>query len=283
MMRRMALCVILTALLAHAPAVLAQESVTDHLFTAQEWQAKGNLEAARRSLQDALRLQPDDAFALIRLAQVDAASGDLKAAEAGLERVLARSPKNLLALNWLGHVQLAQGLPASAENAYRRTLGVDPDNAWAQLGLAACRLAQGDDAGARPHLAKAQAGATQDAELHLALGDTFMRLNLLVNARMELERSLEINPRGVRALVLAGEVYERMGFESLALNAWRQALELDPGEAPARFALVAVLGRQGDHALASGRKDEALRVWRAALSYEPGNAGILERLRGLSK
>lgn len=260
---------------------MAAESAMDYLFTAQEWQAKGNLEAARRSLQDAQRVQPDDVFTRIRLAQIDAADGDLKGAQSGLEQVLAGSPKNLLALNWLGHVMLAQGLPASADAAYGRVLAVEQSNGWALLGMAACRLAQGDDAGAALFLPKAQAAASQDAELHLALGETFSRLHLPVNARLELERSLEINPRGVRALTLAGEVYERLGLSSLALSAWRQALELDPAAASARFALVAVLGRQGDRALAEGRKDEAVRTWRSALSYDPTNQQVQARLRAL--
>ena len=133
----------------------------------------------------------------------------------------------------------------------------------------------------RAFLAKAQSLAGEDAELHLALGECFWRLNLLTNARLELERSLELNPRGNRALDLAGEVYERLGLESLALDAWRQSLALDPGDARARVDLLVILGRQASTALASGDKSKAVLLWRIMLSYDPQNPEAMGSLRSL--
>ena len=268
-------------LLAAWPAWAGQD-IMDSLFTSQEWQAKGNLEAAKRSVQEALSLEPDNHFARIRLAQIEATAGDLKTAQAGLGQVLQADPDNLLALTWMGHILLAQGLTEQAEASYQRAVKLDPANGWALLGTAACRLALGQDQEAAGFLAKAQSAAGEDADLHLALGESFSRLDLLTNARLELERSLELNPRGNRALDSAGEVYERLGLESLALDAWRQSLALTPEDARARFALLVILGRQASKALVGGDKVEAVRIWRTMLSYDPQNLeamGSLRRLR----
>ena len=259
----------------------AQQDEMNLLFTAQEWQAKGNLEAARRAVQEALSLEPENPFARIRLAQIDAVSGQLQAALNGLDQALRLDPSNLLALLWRGHVLLADGKLADAEASYRRVAELDPGNGWANLGTAACLLAKDQATQALPLLSKSHSLAGEDADLHLALGDTFSRLGLPANARMELERSLEINPRGLRALVLAGEVYLKIGLEGLAMNAWRQALALDPACGPARVDLVFALGRQAGRARAEGRKEEAVRTWRTMLSYDPLNSEALSALRSL--
>ena len=224
-------------------AVALDQSVLDDLFTAQEWQTKGNLAASRLSLEKALRTQPGNIFASVRLAQVDALSGDLDGSLARLTSVLTQEPENLLALRWKGHVLLAKGQTAQAAASYSRILKLDPDNGWAWLGVAACLLDQatpeaGRDAAAA--LDKAQAHAGEDADLHLALGDAFARLHLLVNARLELERTLDLRARDTQALVLAGEVYLRLGLRGLALESWRQALVLDPamGQAKANLLLL---------------------------------------------
>jgi tetratricopeptide (TPR) repeat protein len=257
--------------------------VMDQLFLSQEWQAKNNLEASRRAVEDALDLDPADSFARIRLAQIDAAAGNVRAALEGLDRVLADDPKNLLALNWRGHLLLWSDDPEAARRSYDRVLSLDPANGWANLGVAATLLARGGRREAAPFLARAQALAGEDAELHLALGDTFSRLGLLANARLELERCLEQNPRGTRALVAAGEVYRKMGQEGLAQDAWRQALALDPADARARFAMLATLSRQAERAAAAGNTAEAVRLWRTMLGYEPLNQTALERLRALPR
>jgi tetratricopeptide (TPR) repeat protein len=258
-------------------------SFVDDLFTGQEWQAKGNLRAARQAMQDALDREPGNSFARIRLAQIDAAAGDLKSAGDGLAQVLRQDPDNLLALLWQGHILMGLDRPDEAQASYERVLKLDPENGWALAGSAVCSLAKGKDKEAGALLSQAQtqagAGAGEDPDLHLVLGDTFARLNLLTNARLELERSLELNPRGVRALVLAGVVYERLGNEGLALNAWSQALGLDPTSGQARADMLAVLGRQAEQAVAAGNPAEAMRLWRTMLSYDPRNQQALDNLR----
>jgi len=242
------LCILVALILfTRVQAATLDQPILDDLFTAQEWQARGNLEAARLSLEKALKDQPGNVFVSIRLAQVDALSGDLDRSLARLTSVLAQEPENLLALRWKGHVLLAQGQAAQAYAAYSQILKLDPGNGWAWLGVAASLLDQtapNADRDAAAALEKAQAHAGEDADLRLALGDAFARLHLLVNARFELERALDLNPRDTHALVLAGEVYLRLGLRDLALESWRQALVLDPAMGRAKANLL-LIERQG--------------------------------------
>jgi len=94
---------------------------------------------------------------------------------------------------------------------------------------------------------------------------------------------MELTPRGTRTLVSAGEVYQRMGQESLAMDAWRQALALEPANARARFDLMTALGRQADRAMAAGDGNGAVRMWRTMLSYDPLDQTALDRLRSLPR
>jgi len=269
-----------------APLVSADragaQTVLDDLFMSQEWQARGNMDEARRSVQAALRTDPANSYARVRLAQLDALKGDLAQAQENLKTVLAADPDNLLALVWQGHVLLAQELPAAAQASYSRAAQLDPLNGWALLGSASCLLAQGRERQAAPLLAKAQEVAGDDAVLHLALGETFFLLGLPVNARLELERALDVDPRNNPALVLAGRAYLRLGLEGLALNAWRQALAFSAQNGAARLAVVVALGNQARQAYANGKREEAERLWRGVLGYDPQDPQAREGLAELA-
>lgn len=277
---------LLLALLTLLPsAARAAEDMLVPLFDAQEWQARGNLEAARRSVREAMALAPGDAFPAIRMAQLDAVAGDHQKAAAGLAEVLIQEPDNLLARNWLGLALLAQGRPVEARAAFREVLTRDPANGWAHLGAGAGLLALGRNKEAAPFLAKAQeiARAQEDPQLHIALGQTFLGLGLFANARMELESALELSPRAVAGLELAGRAYMGLGQEHLALNSLRQVLALDPANPKARAALTQAQNRQAAKLFQAGRRDEAAQAWRAALDYTPRDPEALDRLRELAR
>lgn len=262
------------------------ESLLDTLFTAQEWQAKGNLAEARETVQSALAQDPGNSFARIRLAELDAALGNTAQAIHGLDALLAQEPDNLLALLWKGYILLGPKPPGDAALArpcFERAAALDPANAWAMAGQALCLLDDGKDQEAAPFLEKAQTLAGEDAPLHHVLGDTYAALGLLVNARLEFEQTLEINPRDLPALASLGEVYLRLGLAGLAENSWRQALVIDPADGPARARLVAFLSVQARQAADSGNADDAARLWRTILGYDVANPEALWYLRNPKK
>lgn len=259
----------------------AQAGILDTLFTAQEWQTRGDLAAAREAVQSAVVQFPEDTFARIRLAQLNAALGNPADALSGLDTLLAQDPDNLLALLWKGHILIGPspaGDSTKARASYQRVLTLDASNGWAMAGLALCLLAEGNDKEAIPLLEKAQTLAGEDATLHHVLGNTYAALGLAVNARMELEQTLEINPRNLSALTSLGDVYMRLGHDSLAQNAWRQALAIDASDGLARQRLIAAMNVQARQAVTGG-KEEATRLWRTILGYDAGNPEALWNLR----
>ncbi|GAB6036839.1 hypothetical protein JCM15519_13980 [Fundidesulfovibrio butyratiphilus] len=260
---------------------LADQAVLDLLFTAQEFQARGALDAARQTVVQALEKSPGDTFAAIRLAQLDALAGKPDSALARLDTVLATDPGNLLAALWQGHILYGRGRIDQARQAYAKALSLSPTNGYAHLGLACCLLAENRDKAAVEELAKAQAHAGDDHILHALLGKVFSGLGLWVNARMEFELALETNPRHVDTLVRVGEVYQRLNLPSLAQNAWRQALALEPKNPMALHHLLAVLGDQALVLLQQGHTREAVVTWRLMLTYDPINPRALHHLRAL--
>lgn len=262
-------------------ASLGDQALFDLLFTAQELQARGELDSARQSVLQVLAKTPDDVFAAIRLAQIDALMGERPKALARLDTVLAADPTNLLATLWRGHILFAQGQIDQAREAYVQALRLSPTDGYARLGMACCLLAENQDKAAVEQLALAQTHAGDDSILHELLGRAFAGLGLWVNARLEYELALETNPRHVDTLVRVGEVYQRLNLSSLSQNAWRQALALDPGNPMALHHLLAVLGDQALAQLQEGRTRDAQTTWRLMLTYDPVNPRALHHLRAL--
>jgi tetratricopeptide (TPR) repeat protein len=274
---------VLAALLVCTPARADEAKVLDILFTAQTWQDAGNIPSAIEACGQALSLDPDNAYIKIRLAQLQAAKGDPASGLALIDEVLNQDRDNLLALLWQGHLRLALFKTEEAQASYQRVLELDPGRAWAQAGLGAAMLQAGQDQAAVEHLAKAQDLAGDDAPLHYLLGDTYLRLGLFTNARLELERSLDINPRQPQVLILVGQAYQRLDLPGLALDAWRQALGLSKGNIVALQHMLAVMAWQADQAVAKGNLDEAARDWQAMLKYDPGNGQALLHLKAQAK
>lgn len=114
---------------------------------------QGDREAAEASLNEALRLDPDDPDALGNLGLLRATGGDPDAARGFFERAVASAPKrgaqkHAVALGNLGTYWLNEGDEARARELFEQAVETDARYAdgWANLALARFRL--GDEAGA---------------------------------------------------------------------------------------------------------------------------------------
>jgi protein O-GlcNAc transferase len=157
----------------------------------------GRLDEAAASYGKALALKPDDALAYSNLAVVLCRQRKFAAAvQAGL-RAVALAPQLADAHNNLGNA--CQGLEnlAAAAASYRRVLEIDPSDASAHHNLALVLLKQGQHAEALTHCRRAMTAASPSRSTYLCLGD-------ILRAEGDMEG---------------------------ALDAYRQALALDPGSA----------------------------------------------------
>jgi tetratricopeptide (TPR) repeat protein len=189
----------------------------------------GRLETARSHFATAIAGKPGDAMLLVEAAVVDGQLGDLKAAERLLEKALKLEPDNADAWFNLGQVARERDMLDRAVRLFRKALAMDANYTDAGFALGEALYVQGKAEEALPWLDAAAAQAPQDAEiLHVkalaldylgragAAGDDYRRVLQLqpdhVNATLNLAMvSLQIaDPQEslglLEGLEAAGEV-----------------------------------------------------------------------------
>ena len=199
---------------------------------------RGQVEEARVLLGEALALQPDHAGALAVQADLAFRAQDWDRARQAYARLAALpdavavvAPDQLA----LRRAELAEmfGDSADAENAYQELARLDPHHAGAREALAGFALARNDQAGAAAKLEEVlhllpRDGVARLTEVRHRLGNTYLALGNLVDARENLEMALASEPD--RAGVLEGlvETYQRLGLHrEAAASCERLARKLD--------------------------------------------------------
>lgn len=199
-------------------AVEADSSHADgHLHWGVALQKVGQWDAAVARLDVAAKLVPDDSFALFYLGsaleQASRETSHQPTADAYFERavgvfrrLIELSPEDAYALNYLGYSFAERGIHLEeAVELLTRAIRLEPDN-----------------------------GAFFDS-----LGWTYYRMGALHEAERYLSRALEQmtdHEDAERAVILghAGDVANALGKHEAAVQHWREALDLEPGNAELR-------------------------------------------------
>lgn len=264
-------------LLTHTPARAAMTQ-NDLLFYGTESLDRGRFEQGVAAFAEVLARDPENPYARGRLALALAGSGQTDKARTALEAAVAARGDDLFALWTLGCLDLREGRPVEAAGRFAAMTKADPDNVRGALGLGLAALASGRrDEGIR-QLAAVQEAESQDGLVRYLAGLAWWSLDAPANARLELEATLEIEPRHTAALELLGLVYRRLGQGSLAKSAWEQALAVDQNTGRARFFLSRLAGDEGLAAALADRPEEARRAYERALSIDPDNTAAAKAL-----
>ena len=245
----------------------------------------GRLEDARRHFAAAVSHSPRDAMLLVEAAVVEGQVGDLKAAERMLEKALKLDPGN--ADGWYNMGQVARGR-SQLERAVRlfcKALDIDPHYPDAAFGLGEALYVQGKVEEALPWLGQAARLAPQDAEIvhvnALAL-DHLGRAGEALEAYREV---LRLQPGHVNASLNLAVLtaHNADPLESLALL---EGVEASGEVPPAGHALAAqILSLAGEDeralaytekALAHGANVAEARVTRAAILSDRGDFDAAE-------
>lgn len=205
------------------------------------YRQSGRLREAVLEAESALKTNPDDMNARRVLARIytqqigDSQSNHID--EAMLKRavdqyklIIAKDPKDVESWIMLGRLLKIGQDSTGAEDAFQKALDQDPDNEDALSGLAMV-YADGGDA----HKASSL-----------------------------LERLTKRNPNP-RAFALLASSYEQMHEYALAANAYKQALQLDPGRVEIKQALAQDL-------TASNQLEEALKLYEEIVRANPQDA-----------
>lgn len=239
----------------------------------------GLMEPAISSLDRAAELQPEELRWTYLLAYAYQSEGRLEEAAEHYLRALELRTDHLPSLVRLGEVRLAQSRPADAAEVYRRGLEASATCAACRFGLGQAAMAQGRPQDAIEDFTAALELQPEASAVHYPLGQAYRRAGDTQAARRELEQvgEQEITLPDpvlswVRGLATGAAVHFVRGQRALtagnlgdALEEFRQAVDADPDNVPARRALALTLKRRGDLA-------GAVEEYRRAVEQEPANA-----------
>ncbi len=208
---------------------------------AELYRLSGRIREAVEEAQDAIKANPNDLNARRVLARIYTQQiGDAQAnhIDEGMARraveqykiISDKDPKDTDSLIMLGRLNRVLNNSLDAEAAFKKVLAADPDNEDATTGLASVYADHGDARGASALL----------------------------------EKLTKKNPSAKSYVTLANS-YESMKEYSLAVDAYKRALELDSTHAELRSALAQ------DQALA-GKFDDALKTYGEMAEADPKNA-----------
>lgn len=197
----------------------------------------GKRDAAMRSLEQALRLDPRSIDVLCNLATLQSMSGNLGDAQATLQRALALAPDHPVVLTSLGRVLYARGDLDGAASCFERSIGAGVPPAAALINLANTRIAQSRWIDAEANLRRSLALDPQSADGWYLLGFLYERQGKLRDAVAPYEKSLALQARAHTAHNL-GLVLDQLGDWPGAVNMMQRAVQLDPNllEATAQLA-----------------------------------------------
>lgn len=236
--------------LERVPVQGAQAKALVAAHTATAWLFLGERRDARRQVEAALALAPDNLEAHIALAKLLGVEGNLPEARREIDAVLAKVPDDVDALLVRSEVEIARGDRPAATKTLERIVELAPNSVRAHYVLATLLVQQN---------APDRAGAQVDALRKLAPGDprTMHAVALLAFARDDtaaavdaVQKSLERAPDYLPARFLSGLIDLKRGAYASAEQSLRTVAAQAPTDDGAATALAQVLLRRGQAAQA---------------------------------
>lgn len=204
------------------------ESPLPYLAVAMFLNAAGLPNEALPFAQDAVAAKPFDAGLRAVYAGLLGQTDQREAAREEYEEALRLDPQNFFALQGLGRLLLQGGEAERAEEMFRKAIAVAPDDASAWFDLAGALMQQQDLPGASEALLKATELDPNNADYRYALGVVYAGREMFSLAYEQLQQALELKPDDFNILVTLGEVAFRIGDRDLARSWLERAERLDP-------------------------------------------------------
>ncbi len=260
-----------------------------YLLAVAETERGAGFERIVGLLDDALRLRPDYAPALIRRGRAMLSHGRLDDARTTFQRALDLDEASAAAHRGLGQTLIASGDAAAATIHLSRASELAPGDAATLSALSRAltligQTAQADRIADRARRAKpltlladselAAVEARGVSSRHLfKRAQARLTRGELVEAREDLERVKALRPGDPDVSYLLGVASEGLGQEGRAIEQMRQVLDEKPDHTRARLSLARLLR-------AGGREDDALAELRTARKHAPADPLVLAALAG---
>ena len=186
--------------------------------------------------------------------------GEPEAARPLLEEIVRQRPWEDRFLHQLASCYFQAGYLAQTERLLCAMAdGQEPDSAGGKLLWARVKLVRGDLGGALRALLEAEQAAPQNASIYLQLGDAYLRLAQLQNAKAAYEKTLALDEDNARAFLGLSNVYRRLGENQQTVDCALRAVSLLHRLPMAHFNLGVALARTSDTERASLAFETALR------------------------
>jgi membrane associated rhomboid family serine protease/cytochrome c-type biogenesis protein CcmH/NrfG len=188
---------------------------------------RGRADEAIRTLQGAVRHDPDNTDALYLLAQAYMRKNDYAHAQEALERVVKLDPRNITAHFILGLNYAGQKQYEDARRVFANLTQQQPNNSNAWELLAASLDGLNREEEAINAYQKAISLNPKDAETYRELGLAQAKINRLQDAVSSLQNAARLDPNSGEIQKDLADVYTVMGNTSAAAAAKRRAEELE--------------------------------------------------------
>jgi tetratricopeptide (TPR) repeat protein len=257
-----------------AALALRSDSPGVHLNLGNALKAKGDLDAAIRCYETALRIVPNYAMAHGGLGNALYAKKDLEGAIRCYRTALQINPKYANAHNALGNALHAKKDLNAAIDEYRAALRIEPHSACFHNNLGIVLIDKGD---VKEGITELRAALDIDPKFVLAhanLGNAFRAKGDRPGAIAAYQKAIELKPDFASAHTnLGAELYHQGDIDG-AIRCFRAALNFDPKDATAYTSLGVCLADKGDvpGALAAHQKAIALKPDDPDPHYNLGSA-----------
>jgi superkiller protein 3 len=186
--------------------------------------------------------------ALAALARAQIRAQSAAAALQTADKAVAAGASSADAHEARGEALLAVGKNDEAATELRKALELDPKMNVARIRLASALLAQGQAAQAVAEARKATEADAKSAQAFAVLGVAILAENKAnwSDAIAQAQNGRFLNEKDPLVQVAVGKVFEGGDNLDQAAQAYKKALETDPGYTPARAALLSAQVRKGD-------------------------------------
>lgn len=217
-------------------AELRRQVAVAYRHLAATYEAAEDAQAATRTLERALILDPSQGDLRLRAAELYLENEEYGRAIDHLRRLLPERPNDTRVLMDLGSAYDLKGDDRQAQIYLEQALALEPDNPAAKATLASVHHGRGDrwsgSGQAERALAEYQRAIELEpnaAEHYERLGAAYLRLGQRSPGRAALDRAVALDPKHPPTLARIGGVYLESGDEKEADKLFRQALRLGPG------------------------------------------------------
>lgn len=196
-----------------------------HHDLGQAYLAGHQLDAALREEQRALELAANEyPEALVGLGDIALLRGQTQEAVQHYNQALEQNEKLVSAYIGIGRAAAADGNWSVAQAHFQNAVAHDATSAEAHLWLGEALIRQGDTNGAIAHYQQARDLKPDYAEAYFGLAQAQLDTEEVDAAAQNLNQAIALRPAYAEALLLRGKLYERLGDDTSALDAYTKSI-----------------------------------------------------------